>query len=93
MDRLIPAGTGLNYYRRAKISGEDVVDMVEQEPENIMNSLSAYDDDAKSLFAGGLDDDGHLGMGDIESPTTHCKQQAPPSRQAWRGLGSFEKPR
>ncbi len=66
MGRLIPAGTGLEYYRRAKIAGEDVVDSVEQEPENIMDSLSAYDDDAKSLFAGGLDDDGDLGMGDVE---------------------------
>ena len=45
MGRLIPAGTGLEYYRRAKIAGEDVVDSVEQEPENIMDSLSAYDDD------------------------------------------------
>jgi len=66
MGRLIPAGTGMEYYRRAKIAGEDVVDTVEQEPENIMDSLSAYDDDAKSLFAGGLDDDGDLGMGDVE---------------------------
>jgi DNA-directed RNA polymerase subunit beta' len=66
MGRLIPAGTGLEYYRRSKIAGEDVVDTVEQEPENIMDSLSAYDDDAKSLFAGGLDDDGDLGMGDVE---------------------------
>ncbi|MFO0281092.1 MAG: DNA-directed RNA polymerase subunit beta' [Acidobacteriota bacterium] len=66
MGRLIPAGTGMEYYRRAKIAGEDVVDSVEQEPENIMDSLSAYDDDAKSLFAGGLDDDGDLGMGDVE---------------------------
>ena len=66
MGRLIPAGTGLEYYRRSKIAGEDVVDAVEQEPENIMDSLSAYDDDAKSLFAGGLDDDEPIGMGDVE---------------------------
>jgi DNA-directed RNA polymerase subunit beta' len=66
MGRLIPAGTGMEYYRRAKIAGEDVVDTVEQEPENIMDSLSAYDDDAKSLFAGGLDDDDPIGMGDVE---------------------------
>ena len=66
MGRLIPAGTGLEYYRRSKIAGEDAVDSVEQEPENIMDSLSAYDDDAKSLFAGGLDDDTDLGMGDVE---------------------------
>ena len=66
MGRLIPAGTGLEHYRRAKIAGEDIVDTVDQEPENIMDSLSAYDDDAKSLFAGGLDDDEPLGMGDVE---------------------------
>jgi len=66
MGRLIPAGTGLEYYRRSKIAGEDAVDSVEQEPDNIMDSLSAYDDDAKSLFAGGLDDDTDLGMGDVE---------------------------
>ena len=41
MGRLIPAGTGMEYYRRAKIAGGDVVDSVEQEPENIMDSLSA----------------------------------------------------
>ena len=66
MGRLIPTGTGMEYYRRVKIAGEDVVDTVEQEPENIMDSLSAYDDDAKSLYTGGLDDDGDLGMGDVE---------------------------
>ncbi len=32
----------------------------------IMGSLSAYDDDAKNLFAGGLDDDEPLGMDDLE---------------------------
>jgi DNA-directed RNA polymerase subunit beta' len=66
MGRLIPAGTGLEYYRRAKIAGEDIIESVETEPENIMDSLSAYDDDAKSLFAGGLDDDTDLSMGDVE---------------------------
>ncbi|MDX2270046.1 MAG: hypothetical protein NW208_18230 [Bryobacter sp.] len=66
MGRLIPAGTGLEYYRRARIAGEDVVDTVEQEPENPMDALSVFDDDAKSLFAGGLDDDEPLNMGDVE---------------------------
>jgi DNA-directed RNA polymerase subunit beta' len=66
MGRLIPAGTGLEYYRRARIAGEDIVDTVEQEPENPMDSLNVFDDDAKSLFAGGLDDDEPVGMGDVE---------------------------
>ncbi len=66
MGRLIPAGTGLEYYRRARIAGEDIVDTVEQEPENPMDALSVFDDDAKSLFAGGLDDDEPSPMGDVE---------------------------
>jgi DNA-directed RNA polymerase subunit beta' len=66
MGRLIPAGTGLEYYRRARIAGEDIVDTVEQEPENPMDALSVFDDDAKSLLAGGLDEDEPSAMGDVE---------------------------
>ncbi len=53
MGRLIPAGIGLEYYRRSKIAGKDVGQSVEQQPENILDSLSAYDDDP-------------IGMDDVE---------------------------
>ncbi len=58
MGRLIPAGTGLAYYRRVKIAGEDVV---EEEPiheaDPLMEGIPGYDEEARTLYAGGLSED------------------------------------
>jgi DNA-directed RNA polymerase subunit beta' len=58
MGRLIPAGTGMDYYRGVKIAGEDVVEE-ETMPEGdlSLDALAGYDDETKALFAGGLGDD------------------------------------
>jgi DNA-directed RNA polymerase subunit beta' len=58
MGRLIPAGTGMEYYRSVKIAGEDVSEE-ESLPESDMtlDALAGYDDETKALFAGGLGDD------------------------------------
>ena len=54
MGRLIPAGTGLEYYRRVKIAGEDVVEEEPIQEEPMSTDLSVYDDEARSIYAGGL---------------------------------------
>ncbi|HEX4808037.1 MAG TPA: DNA-directed RNA polymerase subunit beta', partial [Bryobacteraceae bacterium] len=56
MGRLIPAGTGMEYYRRVKIAGEDVVEeepMPEQEL-SLTDSLGDYGDDTRGVYNGGL---------------------------------------
>jgi DNA-directed RNA polymerase subunit beta' len=55
MGRLIPAGTGMEYYRRVKIAGEDVEEPIQEEP--LSTDLSVYDDEARSIYAGGLSED------------------------------------
>jgi DNA-directed RNA polymerase subunit beta' len=56
MGRLIPAGTGLEYYRGVKIAGEDVVEEpVEQE--NVLDNIPGYDEETRALYAGGLSED------------------------------------
>ncbi|MBI4877395.1 MAG: DNA-directed RNA polymerase subunit beta', partial [Acidobacteria bacterium] len=61
MGRLIPAGTGMEYYRQVKIAGEDVVEeepAPESELEPMMgDDLHAYRDQTPSLYAGGLSED------------------------------------
>ena len=59
MGRLIPAGTGMEYYRSVKIAGEDVV---EEEPiydadAALAGDLSVYDDEARTVYAGGLSEE------------------------------------
>ncbi|WP_321477804.1 DNA-directed RNA polymerase subunit beta' [uncultured Paludibaculum sp.] len=54
MGRLIPAGTGMDYYRRVKIAGEDVVDEPVQEADALMaDSFAVYDDETKGSYIGG----------------------------------------
>jgi DNA-directed RNA polymerase subunit beta' len=58
MGRLIPAGTGMEYYRRVKIAGEDII---EEEPlpeaEALMaESMAAYDEETPIQFGGSLDE-------------------------------------
>ena len=55
MGRLIPAGTGMEYYRTVKIAGEDIVEEeVVHEPDPTLDSMTGYDDEARVLYAGGL---------------------------------------
>jgi DNA-directed RNA polymerase subunit beta' len=54
MGRLIPAGTGMEYYRRVKIAGEDVVEeepLPEQEA-GFSDGLQDYADDTPPIFNG-----------------------------------------
>jgi DNA-directed RNA polymerase subunit beta' len=57
MGRLIPAGTGMEYYRRVKIAGEDVEEVVETEPESPLEAIPGYDEETRSLYAGGLSEE------------------------------------
>jgi DNA-directed RNA polymerase subunit beta' len=54
MGRLIPAGTGLEYYRRVKIAGEDIEEEPIQEEALLSEGLPAFDDDARPHFGAGL---------------------------------------
>ena len=59
MGRLIPAGTGMEFYRKVKIAGEDVVEE-EPAPEqevSFADGLGDYSDEAPSVYTGGLSDD------------------------------------
>jgi DNA-directed RNA polymerase subunit beta' len=55
MGRLVPAGTGMAYYRNVKIAGEDVVEEPVQEVPPM--PMEGYDDEARSIYAGGLRED------------------------------------
>ena len=59
MGRLIPAGTGMEYYRRVKIAGEDVVEEEPlPEPElSLTDGLQDFSDEAPGIYDGGLSDD------------------------------------
>ena len=58
MGRLIPAGTGMDYYRTVKIAGEDIVEEEPiQEEIAIGGDLIGYEDEARSVYAGGLSED------------------------------------
>jgi DNA-directed RNA polymerase subunit beta' len=57
MGRLIPAGTGMEYYRRVKIAGEDIVEEeVAPEPE-VLEAIPGYDEETRTLYSGGLPED------------------------------------
>ena len=53
MGRLIPAGTGMDYYRRVKIAGEDVIDDPLAEPDIMADSFNVYDEETKGSYLGG----------------------------------------
>jgi len=68
MGRLIPAGTGMEYYRRVKIAGEDVV---EEEPLpdqelSLGDGLQDFADETPGIYTGGLSED--LGEEPISIP-------------------------
>ncbi len=55
MGRLIPAGTGMEYYRRVKIAGEEIEEeaLAEAEPP-VPEGLEGYADETRLHYAGGL---------------------------------------
>ena len=55
MGRLVPAGTGMEYYRATKIAGEDIVE--EPVPEPTLDALAGYEDEARLQYTGGLSED------------------------------------
>ncbi len=80
MGRLIPAGTGMEYYRRVKIAGEDVV---EEEPiaeeVSLTGDLGGYEDEARTVYAGGLSEEPLAEvMADITSPSIKAGPQGLP---------------
>jgi DNA-directed RNA polymerase subunit beta' len=52
MGRLVPAGTGMAYYRQVKIAGEDVVEEPPAEP--ALDTIPGYDEETRLQYAGGL---------------------------------------
>ena len=63
MGRLIPAGTGLDYYRSVKIAGEDIVEEpVVEEPEiSLADGLGGYDEEARTVYTGRLSEVADIG--------------------------------
>ena len=53
MGRLVPAGTGMEYYRQVKIAGEDVVEEPVVEPAPL-DVIPGYDEETRLQYAGGL---------------------------------------
>jgi DNA-directed RNA polymerase subunit beta' len=68
--RLIPAGTGMEYYRRVKIAGEEAEEEVVTEPEveaALSESLAMYEEETKPHFGRSLDEDlSDATLGDVE---------------------------
>ena len=56
MGRLVPAGTGMQFYRQVKIAGEDIVE--EPVPEPTLDALAGYEDEARLTYTGGLSETG-----------------------------------
>ena len=55
MGRLIPAGTGMEYYRGVKIAGEDVEEeLVAEQEAAALDAIPGYDEETRALYAGGL---------------------------------------
>src|ERR1700677_1699016 len=58
MGRLIPAGTGMEFYRKVKIAGEDIEEEMAQEQEAVpLDVIPGYDEEARQLYAGGLSEE------------------------------------
>jgi DNA-directed RNA polymerase subunit beta' len=55
MGRLVPAGTGMEFYRNVKIAGEDVVE--EPVVEQPLEAIPGYDEEARVQYTGGLSED------------------------------------
>jgi DNA-directed RNA polymerase subunit beta' len=59
MGRLIPAGTGMEYYRRVKIAGEDVIEEepIPEQELSLAETLQEYGDETPGVYTGGLAED------------------------------------
>ncbi len=55
MGRLVPAGTGMEYYRHVKIAGEDIIEEPVQEVP--LEGIPGYEDEARIQYTGGLSED------------------------------------
>ncbi len=56
MGRLIPAGTGMEYYRQVKIAGEDVEEEILPEVMEMPEGIPGYEEETR-LIGGGITDD------------------------------------
>ncbi len=56
MGRLVPAGTGMDYYRQVRIAGEDIVEeeLLPEAEAALAEAIPGYDEEARTIFAGGL---------------------------------------
>ncbi len=54
MGRLIPAGTGMDYYRKVKIAGEDVIEEEPAPEPEVLEAIPGYDEETRALYSGGL---------------------------------------
>ena len=57
MGRLIPAGTGMEYYRNVKIAGEDAEEEMAAEEQTALDAIPGYDEETRTLYAGGLSEE------------------------------------
>ena len=66
MGRLIPAGTGLEYYRNIRIAGEEVEEDALAEG-SLTDGIPGYDEDTRAFYtAGSLSEDVPEDLGDVE---------------------------
>lgn len=74
MGRLIPAGTGMDFYRKVKIAGEDVVEEepIPEEEVSLGDGLGDYSDDTPGIYTGGLSED--LGAEEVLSATPAAEE-------------------
>jgi len=54
MGRLIPAGTGMEYYRRVKIAGEEIEEEMAETEVPLPEGLEGYADETRLHYSGGL---------------------------------------
>jgi DNA-directed RNA polymerase subunit beta' len=64
MGRLIPAGTGMDYYRQVKIEGEDVVEEEAQAEAELAlgEGIPGYEEETRLQYSGGLSEDTEVGL-------------------------------
>jgi DNA-directed RNA polymerase subunit beta' len=66
MGRLIPAGTGLEYYRNIRIAGEELEEPEMPEP-GLLDGIPGYDEEARSFYtAGSLNEEIPDDLADVE---------------------------
>jgi hypothetical protein len=64
--RLTPAGTGMDCYRKVSVAGEDIEEVVEQEPEPLLaDAIPGYNEETLLTFCG-LDDTSADTLADAE---------------------------